>query len=611
VKTPTGLARGAIDSGAALAALWYSEEECNDPFAVHVAAAIRSMLRTDKRIPWKVEPIEPISGVLKGSGTSPSVVWHAQAVGALLELGFHPSADCVRHHLLVLRERLRPENAHDPGAARGKRDHWVLRTRHVAWILACLAEMRHIAPREARTQEERAGISLHLDVLHTAYRYLIVPPARHELPWLTRRREDEGWTEYWGGRGVNLLNTLYTLLGLCRADRHGFGLAHPPYSLEASDVETLILDRLSIEPSSQGLAVYLTGDWNAAWTTEPLPSGVIGLIVLVLVEYAALLNEQARFEQTAGKAAAVQLTAQRLARHLSATIDQWWAHADAFLNTYAEGTWFVPSYSVCVRAMLDSGAVDPGASVVARAFTTISSGYGSVRSNVRGIETWADITRGFKPTQQQKKHGHALVPVPVRRGSRLVVTPAGLHAAVLAHTALRRALAREDPRSIVKRLAIEKPRGARAGTRAGAARRQFPTSPFSVLRIQPAGEKFVGIVSCPEIDPTYTEHAALGSAHCELLRALAAASTPMTLSELVDAMRARGWTRSFESRSVASAIDEINKRYAMRLIAGSKGSESRFVYKLTARLEEVADNGGGGQVRRRTSSPKRSSPLGR
>jgi hypothetical protein len=585
MRMPAGLARGAIDSGAALAALWYSEDECNDTFAIHVAAAIRQMLRGDRKILWKVPPLEPLpETVLIGNGTSPSIVWHAQAVGALLEVGFHPSAECVRHHLLILRERLRSENANHPGAVDAKRDHWILRTRHVAWVLACLAEMRRVEQHEARTPEEKAGLDLHEQVLKTAYSYLTDSSVGSPAEWLARQPEEQAWTEYWGGRGANLLNTLYVLLGICRADRHGFGVDRGhPYALQTHDVENLIVRNLDIMPTSSGLVVRLRGDWNARWTEAPLPAGVIGLIVLVLLEYAALLNEQSPVNRMSQKAAQVQLTAQRLARHLSATIDRWWRYADAFLNTHAEGTWFVPSYSVCLRAMLDSAAVDPPASVVAHPFTTISSGFARAGGRTDAIETWADITRGFVPDETQKEYGHALVPVPVSDPTELVVTPAGLHAAVMAHTSLRRAWAREDPRVIVRRFAPEQPRGKRARKRTGTPKRHFPRSPFSAIRLERGNRKTFATVRCPEIDPTYEETAQIGQAHASLIHALAAAKRPLTLEALIKALHDHGWQRTQSEKAVTAAVDELNKRYAMRLIT-SDASTSRTRYYLTARM---------------------------
>ena len=137
-----------FDSGSPLGARWFSEHECDDQFALDVVAAIDAMLQPVARVQWPEPPAPEIDSVLMGVGRSPSVVWHSQAAGALLELGFFPSAPCVRRHLLVLKERLRPEMSAPPA---GRDDPpWVLRTRHVAWVLACLAEMPRVDEREAR-----------------------------------------------------------------------------------------------------------------------------------------------------------------------------------------------------------------------------------------------------------------------------------------------------------------------------------------------------------------------------------------------------------------------------------------------------------------------------
>jgi hypothetical protein len=60
--------------------------------------------------------------MLAGEGRSPSLVWHAQAIGLLLELGFLPTAACVREHLEVIERRLQPINCRDPERC----DDWLL-----------------------------------------------------------------------------------------------------------------------------------------------------------------------------------------------------------------------------------------------------------------------------------------------------------------------------------------------------------------------------------------------------------------------------------------------------------------------------------------------------
>jgi hypothetical protein len=189
----------------------------------------RDMTRRKKQITWPSERPSDLTQFLVGGGCSPSVVWHSQAVGALLECGFHPSADCVRPHLRVLEERLKPENAVNPeNAARGKKGadpDWRLRTRHVAWALACLAEARSFDPKDGKTEEEREGVELHGRILRKARDYLIV---RNEAPsdpshWIARRDNEDFWTDFWETRDRSLLSTLYALLGLCRAQRQGFG----------------------------------------------------------------------------------------------------------------------------------------------------------------------------------------------------------------------------------------------------------------------------------------------------------------------------------------------------------------------------------------------------
>src|SRR4051812_29856703 len=74
--------RGLVDTASPLGARWINDEACDDPLSAQVVRAQRALLK-QRLVEWPgIEPIE--MRVLAGRGGSPSLVWHAQAVGMLL-----------------------------------------------------------------------------------------------------------------------------------------------------------------------------------------------------------------------------------------------------------------------------------------------------------------------------------------------------------------------------------------------------------------------------------------------------------------------------------------------------------------------------------------------
>src|SRR5262249_27450997 len=111
--------------------------------------------------------------------------------------------------------------------------------------------------------------------------------------WTAIRSGEQFWSEYWGERRRNLLNTVYSVLAICRANRHG--LRPPPinpWSLDG-DVEQTVhsfVDQITVENTASGPRARLAGEWVEPWATaDDLPCGVVGLIGLALNEYAHLL----------------------------------------------------------------------------------------------------------------------------------------------------------------------------------------------------------------------------------------------------------------------------------------------------------------------------------
>lgn len=135
--------------------------------------------------------------MLAGEGRSPSPVWHAQAIGMLLELGFLPTAECVREHVDVIERRLQPMNCFDP-AGGPERHPWILRTRHVAWLLACLAEMPRMqvtsAEHEKLRRELQRALTQHDRLVERAGKYLLGiggGDANDPALWIGRDDDDD------------------------------------------------------------------------------------------------------------------------------------------------------------------------------------------------------------------------------------------------------------------------------------------------------------------------------------------------------------------------------------------------------------------------------------
>lgn len=265
-------------------------------------------------------------------------------------------------------------------------------------------------------------------------------------------------------------------------------------------------------------------------------------------------------------------------RNDSPHLPHWTSAADAFFNQEAEGEWYVPSYSVCVRAVLETGVVPPHHPVVRDAFTTIE--HLAARAPA-GHPTWIDPTRSPEVAEQvgagEFQHGKVDVTVAVptydATGALVGENASGLHAAVMAYAGLRRALAREDPRDLLDPPPLD--RGRR------------PSSPFRAIEAERlAGTKYgVRVTAQGSETHRYEEDTEIRREAIFLLQALAESVEPLSRRDLARAIHRRAG-RSRHSRresSVGGLIGDINRQFGVRLVE-SVPSDDGVRYVLQARL---------------------------
>jgi hypothetical protein len=508
---------------------------------------------------------------LAGEGRSPSLVWHAQAIGILFELGFLPTALCVREHLEVIERRLEPANCHDPERFPDT-DPWLLRTRHVAWVLACLSEMPQIelAPGEATVLRDRleSAVAQHKKIVRTAAAYLLGIGDDGPATWVGRRGDDL-WSEVWEDRQFNLLNTLYAMLALCRAERHGYLDDLPPQPDGTSHATAAfggLLSAITVEKEwGRQLEIrWRDRRWTERWSGRDLPSGVVALFALTLAEYSSLLLETS--PPDAGdeemRALAARSRAQRLAHVLlmrtKDNATDWTASADAFYSEKAEGAWFVPTYSTAARAILETGVVDPRHPIIARSFAAIESL--AIERSYRGgtsVPTWLNPTRDRRLKGKAGISQHRLASFQLAVDD-IVGRPdaAGIHAACMAWAGLRRAVARLDPRDLMHEPDT-----------------QLPPSPFRRIEAEPEGQGWRVLLVGDGDNYSYRERAHLTDSQLTLLRALAQLDTPAFAEDVIKAMN-RIPSRKVSSiapANLAQKIKRLNEQFATSLISTEDG----------------------------------------
>lgn len=559
--------RLAIDLSSSSASRYSQDETHGDLLAADARAALRACLssRDDVLYPdgsrvgrafWGVNP------------DAPDLVWHAQAVGVLLEFGFEPRSAAVQAHVRVMLRRLQEDNAPNPQESRSP---WVLRTRHVAWVLACLAEHPGDVGRRS-SDGDAQGEGEFLAALELAYRYIegdrtAGEPARWIGPL------DGAWTECWGARKHNLLNTLYACLGIVRANHHGIApasrneLAIRGFVRAAGSHVRAFMNDLRIELTKDGPRCRLGGErrWLAPWTREiPLPASVVGLIALVSREYGHFLLSHGSPEMAER---ALTLT-QRLAHELCSRADEWSGRVDAFRADGADrGWWTIPSYSIALRAILDASVVSPLHPTVRAAVDVIQT----LAREGDGFETWADPV--YSRLDQliddpNPPSWHTSIRFADDLGedtlSRMRPTPASIHAAVMALASLRRALGAADPRHV----------------RASMERRpaKLPPNTFHHIELGPRTARLHG-------PGGYVETLQTRYSWNVLLRVLGSTS-PADASALAGRVRVVSAEvpdvrapRSAEG--VRGAVDAINRTVGVALV--ERGEDG--TYRLTCRMD--------------------------
>lgn len=438
----------------------------------------------------------PVGPALSSPGRrAPSPVRHAMAIGVLYEMGYMPGAPCVQRHLAVLRERLAPANVTSPVGPPTGPTEWNLRTRHVVWVLAMLAELpsRTIPP--GAPAAARQGLADHDDLFRRAYRYL---DADRDAPWIGLGEGQRQWSEYWRPgpdgylRSPNLLNTIYAAIAVTRAERHEseiprrrFSLRHPA----PDEVIHRLAHGITVALSDRGTrgprARLPKGQWDEPWARGPeLPAGIVGLLCLFCVEYAHLLGATEGEERGREHMA----LARRLGQELILRAAEWESSVDVFFweprEIPARG-WVCWSSSVCLRAVLESHAAPATHPAVTAALAAMRDLERTVDHPRLGpVRTWVDPLQGRDDLARQiTRQAGATGSDPIGRWTarldlRLLddvpdgaagASPLSIHSAVMAFAAYRRSVARTDPRELS------------AGARAGAGQR--PESPFTRIQI--------------------------------------------------------------------------------------------------------------------------------
>jgi len=592
--------RGLIDSASPLGVRWVDESACDDPFAKLVNRAQAVLIRHSGL--GRPDGSGVVGPALAGKGRSPSFVWHAQAIGCLLELGYLPTTDAVRHHLDILKWRLDPNLLRDPAEVEDPNDPWILRTRHVAWVLACLAEMpsmqldAHDEVRHKANFDE--AMNLHSEVILAAADYLLGLRASHA--WTGPDFKARAWREYWSESRPNLLNTVYAAIGLSRAMRHGF-LRATGSRAEAVNNAVMLLDALLAEVTvntQQGIPevhwVRPEGSlpWVEPWASQDLPDGVVGLLCLALLEYAGMLRETRdvyAYDDVHG--AALRTKAQRLGHVLvfrgrdesreAKRAIRWMNAAEAFLSEGAEGEWFVPSYSVCARAVLESGAATTRWGVVIDACETINA-MALCSDDGYDIETWIDPTRVFAIRRRARNEGkrtwHAKVDVTTvaeggpDRPVELPVTAAGIHAAAMALASARRAAARDDPRELLKLDKIDK----------------LPQSPFKSFHLRTSGRRHtLELRGVGDTRDMYVETTTISTESRLVIEALAELQKPATTEAILASVArlAGSRNRRVKKRSgVEDRVEKINRQLGVEFILRDD-SDGAPVFAIQAGLD--------------------------
>ena len=239
--------------------------------------------------------------------------------------------------------------------------------------------------------------------------------------------------------------------------------------------------------------------------------------------------------------------------------DASWTHSiDAFFQQAARGSaWYAYATSVCVRAILESGAADPHHTVVRDAFATLA---GLERTMSDGTVTWLDPTRpqgdkdviGKTATAAGEANWYAAVSLHGRIPERGEATAASVHAVAMAYSALRRALGRSDPRAAFESNTAH-----------------YPGCPFQTLRLRRDGEStLVNLVNAAQ---NYQETTPVSPGTAEVLTALAQLNGAATVETILWQIRAesKGMPALQTPDAVRSRINQTNRFFGIEVIRQS------------------------------------------
>lgn len=418
----------------------YLNDTSDDPLANEARRALREARKKTTGLTFPGTKVEVGPCYYEEAlGKSPSVVFHGMALGLLLEMGFAPSAPCVWEHLRILDHRLRRSESVSPEDPPGGdlRNPWFLRTRHVAWALAMLAELPSLQiPRDA-TAEQRRRFIKHRELAELAYAYLDGGPDA-PATWVGLRQNDNWWSEYWRPttetdasgqrrarfeREPNLLNTVYASLSIARGARHGLGAPTSPWSRRRplpAQVLGELADRIEVHITDVGPRTRLGSHdrrrrpededspagndssyspWKEEWAKggKDLPPGVVGLLCIFLIEYAYTVSQTE--DEDAGRP--YLLKAQRLAHDLMSRPDEWVRSIELYSWDPEPGkpapNWQILAYSVCLRAVLEAGVVGATHEYLLHAFQTIQATQKRViPEEGTPYTTWVDVARLYQ-----------------------------------------------------------------------------------------------------------------------------------------------------------------------------------------------------------------------
>jgi hypothetical protein len=354
---------------------------------------------------------------------------------------------------------------------------------------------------------------------------------------------------------------------------------------------------------------------------------VVGILALALVEYTRFLAQIIEPDRPERRlVSAAFMKAQRLGQSLLARPSflgtAWTRGVDAFYQQGGEDAWFIPSYSICLRAVLEVGVADPMHPLVRDALDTIA-----LLEAEPGRDGWLDptyhtgldkegseashltrLSRRQHPQQLTEPQDPGLdyaeldVRAAINRGvTGWEVTAASTHAAALAFSAVRRAWSRTDPRTLPT-ASRSKP----ADDRTRPPARVLAESPFDLIRIKGRWKPFV--VELLRDDESYSEQSeltALGT--WDLLRALKTfkendqrATTREIQEELRRIRKTRkrarlgtGADRPLDTPfAIASRIDKTNLFFGFQLIQSSTDAgqrDTRYWISDSTRVEFQTD----------------------